>query len=165
MSSCLYQLGFEATDTRLVLCFYIRVTFVPFQRLTNASHSIEILRVLSGLILGGVIFISGAVGMELVNAGNRSTSQQQAASELAELAKHSPEPPIASEHNIDLRGQTNFPYVIGTAFEEIFEMLGVVFWLGVILNIGMNGVERQAEGMPSTGGRTGDSSEIGGVES
>ncbi len=86
-----------------------------------------------GLVIGAVVFLSGAVGMEFFNAVHRRQMEYKAellTQELIDQAQQeSPELPA----HLDKKGKRNLPYIAGTAAEELLEMLGVVFWYGVML--------------------------------
>ena len=81
-------------------------------------------RVVVGLIIGAGVFLTGAVGVETFNGVNRVHAEIEAA-QLAESGAQVAGP-------IDRTGKANLTYVLGTAVEECFEMLGVVVWYGVL---------------------------------
>lgn len=85
-------------------------------------------RAVIGLVLGAVVFLSGAVGVETLNAVNRHRAETRATQILESGTALSDEP-------IDRTGKRNTAYVVGTAFEELLEMLGVVVWFGVLWRI------------------------------
>lgn len=79
----------------------------------------------TGLVVGAAVFLSGAVGAELVNTVNRRNAEYQ--DSLLEAA--GAEDTVAYR---DKNGTRNATYVAGTAVEELLEMLGVVIWFGVM---------------------------------
>lgn len=81
-------------------------------------------RVVVGLIIGSVVFLGGAVGVEAFNGINRARAE----SETARLVQAGETPTGQLDHT----GKQNMTYVVGTAIEECLEMLGVVVWYGVL---------------------------------
>ena len=81
-------------------------------------------RVVIGLILGAIVFLTGAVGVETFNGVNRMHTEI-AVAQIAESG-------VATDGPLDRTGKKNMTYVVGTAVEECFEMLGVVVWYGVL---------------------------------
>jgi hypothetical protein len=83
-----------------------------------------------GLAVGAIIFLSGAVGVEMLNAANRYRADQRlmAPPELVEDRQQSFVP---LEWR---RDRAYYPYVLGAGLEEFLEMLGPVVWLWVLLD-------------------------------
>lgn len=90
-----------------------------------------------GLILGAVVFLSGAVGVELFNTVTRRQAEYQADVQALDATQ--------SAEAQDKTGKRNLPYVAGTAVEELLEMLGVVIWFGVMIRA-RDEVERAKSG-------------------
>lgn len=82
-------------------------------------------RTVIGLMLGAGIYLSGAVGTEIVNTVNRRHSEWAARDAIREGG--------ADPESMDRTGKRNLPYIVGTAVEEALEMLGMVVWFGVML--------------------------------
>ena len=78
-----------------------------------------------GLILGAAVFLSGAVGVELLNTVMRRQAEYQADAQALDATQ--------TAKSQDKTGKRNLPYVAGTAVEELLEMLGVVIWFGVMI--------------------------------
>lgn len=97
-------------------------------------------RVVVGLIIGSVVFLGGAVGVEAVNGINRARAEKETA-RLVE-AGDTPSGPL------DRSGKQNMTYVVGTAIEECLEMLGVVVWYGVLFGAYLR-VKDEAVALPS----------------
>ncbi len=93
-----------------------------------------------GLMLGILIFLSGAVGTEMINSANRYKAEQklQAPPGLVVDAHRSFVP------NDWRRDRAYYPYVFGSALEELLEMLAPIIWLWVLLD------KRSASGEPKT---------------
>lgn len=90
-----------------------------------------------GLLVGGLIFICGAVGMEMLNAQYRYYAEGGVPN-LSLL----PGGGSAYEAENNWRvGSMYYPYVYGTALEELLEMLGAVTWFGVMLRACRRGAE------------------------
>jgi len=101
-------------------------------------------RLVIGLTIGAIVFLAGAVGLELINVSNRSQAQQQAQTELAQSIEQRGEASLVSDKEIDRSGTRNYAYVIGTTAEELLEMLGAVIWFAVILRAGINGPQSRS---------------------
>jgi len=86
-----------------------------------------------GLVIGAVIFLSGAVGMEFFNAVHRRQMEYEAEAMTQELIEQAQSESPEQLAPVDKKGKRNLPYIAGTAAEELLEMLGVVFWYGVML--------------------------------
>ncbi len=93
-------------------------------------------RLVIGLTIGAIVFLAGAVGLEAINVSNGGQTQQQAQTELAQLIEQRDEASRVPDKEIDRSGEHNYSYVIGTAAEELLEMLGAVIWFAVILRAG-----------------------------
>jgi hypothetical protein len=98
-----------------------------FWQLWRASR-----RFVLGMILGVVVFLSGAVGMEALNATYRYNAETLVRQQEA----------LANQDNINAStppdwrvGSTYYPYALGTALEELLEVLGAVIWFAVLLNL------------------------------
>lgn len=88
-------------------------------------------RMVIGMSLGIAVFLSGAVGMESLNAKYRYHAETQARQEV--IAAHGPDTELAPR---DWRiGSSFYPYILGTALEELLEILGPVIWFGVLLTL------------------------------
>lgn len=95
-------------------------------------------QLVTGLVIGAVVFLSGAVGVEMVN----STVRYDHRTEL-QAAAHDPKPRPNEVEEIaaveDYADKQSYGYLMGVAVEELLEMLGVVIWLAVVLNAGLQG--------------------------
>jgi hypothetical protein len=83
-----------------------------------------------GLMLGIVIYLGGAVGIETINAVNRYKVEQklQLPTKMTVDANQSFVP-------IEWRrDRAYYPYVFGTTIEELMEMLAPLIWLWVLLD-------------------------------
>lgn len=85
-------------------------------------------RMVIGLIIGAVVFLTGAVGTEIVNSQNRYAAATSGRSALEAYDFEETQP-------LEITGKENYAYIAGTALEEFLEMLGVVIWFGVILGV------------------------------
>lgn len=85
-------------------------------------------RMVIGLVIGAVVFLTGAVGTEIVNSQNRYAAATSGRSELEAFDFEETQP-------LEITGKENYAYIAGTALEEFLEMLGVVIWFGVILGV------------------------------
>ncbi|GAB5495447.1 MAG: hypothetical protein Phyf2KO_05270 [Phycisphaerales bacterium] len=85
-------------------------------------------RMVIGLIIGAGVFLTGAVGTEVVNSQNRyaAATSERSALEAYDFEETQP---------LEITGKENYAYIAGTALEEFLEMLGVVIWFGVILGV------------------------------
>ncbi len=95
-------------------------------------------RLVIGLTIGAIVFLAGAVVLETINVSNRGQAQQQAQTELAQLIEQRGDASLVPDKEIDRNGERNYSWVIGTAAEELLEMLGAVIWFAVILRAGTN---------------------------
>ncbi len=93
-------------------------------------------RLVIGLTIGAIVFLAGAVGLEIINNSNRIQAQQQAQTELAQSIEQRGEASLVSDKEIDRSGKRNYAHAVGTTAEELLEMLGAVIWFAVILRAG-----------------------------
>ena len=88
-------------------------------------------RLVLGITLGAIIFLSGAVGTEMFNASYRyhqETLDRQAAIDAQEAGDITTAPR-------DWRiGATYYPYIFGTVIEEFLEAIGPIIWIAVLLS-------------------------------
>lgn len=114
-------------------------------------------RLVIGLMIGAMVFLSGAVGVEVVNSTVRHhyRSETQAAIENTTPRQNVTHTMASIEEHAD---KQNFAYLIGSSVEELFEMLGVVIWFAVVLREGRNGAamkprqgNRATERRPTSG--------------
>lgn len=98
---------------------------VIFWRLWRASKQLVI-----GLTIGVVVFLGGAVGAEMFNASYRYQAEEDVKQEAQARLE-------AGETDVTRRdwtvGSTYYPYIIGTAIEELLEALGPVIWIAVLM--------------------------------
>lgn len=104
----------------------VLVAGVVLWRLWRASK-----RLVLGITLGVVVFLSGAVGAEMFNASYRYQQETDVRQE-AQAALD------AGETNVTRRdwrvGATYYPYTIGTVIEEFLEALGPIIWIAALLS-------------------------------
>jgi hypothetical protein len=94
-------------------------------RLWRASR-----RLVLGMAAGVLVFLSGAVGIETLNARYRYGAETLARTEAQLPADGSNPAPALRDWQ---KGPSYYPYVLGTALEEFLEMLGPIIWLVVLL--------------------------------
>lgn len=99
-------------------------------------------RLVIGLIIGAFVFLSGAVGTEMVNSMIRYESRAALQAGLVEGT-----PRTESERTIAAvdayADKQTFGYQMGVAVEELLEMLGAVLWLAVVLEAGLRSPKTQ----------------------
>lgn len=101
-------------------------------------------RLAIGLVVGAVIYLKGAIGVETVNQVNR----HNAALEL-EAAGIEPHDTRQFSRN-DLRyGNDNLMYAAGTAIEEGLEKSGILIWTAVLLTAQRRAARRAAVSVAS----------------
>ena len=105
-----------------------------------------------GLAAGSIVFLSGAVGIEIYNASTRYQAIQERKVERA-VHVDTGGRALATPERGEYRGRRNLNYVIGTALEELLEMLGVVIWFVIVLRAGIYGMSCK----PSPAARVPDS--------
>ncbi len=86
-------------------------------------------RLVLGMTVGVLVFLSGAVGMETLTAKYRYEAETLALEEAKLTEGLDNAPPIRDWQ----KGPTYYPYLYGMALEELLEMLGPVIWFGVLL--------------------------------
>jgi len=79
------------------------------------------------------------VKVDTANAVTRDQIRQHAMVELAQFSEHRTAAPPGSTDRVDATGKQYYVYVIGTAAEELLEMLDVVIRFAVIPRSGNNG--------------------------
>lgn len=101
------------------------LAFLVLWRLWRSSR-----RLVLGLTLGIVVFVGGAAGVEAFNAGYRYNLEQQIQT-----------PPLQIEDSQQAfapiewhRDRVFYPHMLGTAIEELLEMIAPVIWLWVLLD-------------------------------
>lgn len=83
-----------------------------------------------GLMLGMLLYVGGAVGVELINAMNRHHVEAEQKL-LAEQVVDTNQSFAPSNWR---RNRAYYPYMIGTSVEELLEMLAPMIWLWVLLD-------------------------------
>ncbi len=86
-------------------------------------------RLVLGMTVGVMVFLSGAVGMETLTAKYRYEAETLALEEAKLTEGLENAPPLRDWR----KGPTYYPYVYGMALEELLEMLGPVIWFGVLM--------------------------------
>lgn len=83
----------------------------------------------AGIVLGIVVFLSGAVGLETLNSNLRYEAERHTHVQVA------PDPmvPVSFVANDWRRDRAYYPYILNTTAEECLEMLGAVIWVGTLL--------------------------------
>lgn len=91
-----------------------------------------------GLIAGAVVFLSGAVGAEIVNSHTRQIHRlEMQAQDLQESLPDDRARPISTlDSHAD---QQSYAYLLGSNAEELLEMLGSIIWFAVVLRVGLHG--------------------------
>ena len=88
-------------------------------------------RLVLGMALGIVVFLSGAVGMESLNAKYRYHAETQVLQEV-QASQNTNAEQVPRDWNI---GPSFYPYLLGTALEELLEVLGPIIWFSVLLTL------------------------------
>jgi hypothetical protein len=82
-----------------------------------------------GIVVGMTVFLSGAVGLELLNSNLRYQAEQRTQVETAPDAMAQ----AAFVPNDWRRERVYYPYMLSTTAEECLEMLGAVIWMGALM--------------------------------
>jgi hypothetical protein len=86
-------------------------------------------RFVLGITVGVLVFLSGAVGVETLNAKYRYEAETLARQEAMPVDATTTAPPLRDWR----KGPSFYPYLYGMALEEFLEMLGPVIWFAVLL--------------------------------
>lgn len=91
----------------------------------------------TGLLFGAIVFLGGALVMEAVNSAIRF----ELATQAAQAVPAWPYDTTGSHEvgGVAGSGRQSLPYILGTAVEELLEMLGAAVWLSVVLDYGLRG--------------------------
>jgi len=104
----------------------ILIAGVVFWRLWRASKKLVL-----GMTLGVVVFLSGAVGAEMFNASYRYQQETNTRQEVIDAHAAGDTDFIERDWRI---GSTYYPYTFGTVIEEFLEGIGPIIWIAVLLN-------------------------------